>query len=123
MVNENETLDNKPYEVFEFNGKEVRVFQTLNSKRQEDETFEEYKIRQKLVKKYENDKRSGTWFHVSSMLVPAMNEDGKVILNFNKRPIYVGKTKGTSYIKETNEENHLSLVEHLKEVTNERSSD
>lgn len=84
----------------------------------DDETFLEYKVRQKAIKIY--TKKRGKKIHISSMLIPLMTKEGNIILDKEGKPIWVGKTKGTTYKKDELKKEHLNLVEHLKSKIDEQ---
>lgn len=108
-------------------GKDMRLFNSLELYQVEDETREEFVMRRKLVNKYFKDLKKGKTIHVSSVLIPKMgiNSEGKdfVITNLDGNPMFIGKTKGTTYVKQQDpakEEEHMNLVEHLNKIKNEQ---
>ena len=85
-------------------GKEYEIAASFSPQRLEGEDYETYKIRRTLLKYYYKMKRSHNLMHVSAMLIPETDENGNVIQR-EGRVNFIGKTKGTTYIKkgETNE--------------------
>ena len=72
---------------------------SIRNERLEGESFEDYKRRQKIVNKSIRLYRRGKMFHVSSILIPKMDKDGKIVTGLDGRPIWIGQTPGRTYIK------------------------
>lgn len=70
----------------------------------EGETFKEYRQRQKIVKLAIKEYRKGKMFHVSSVLIPKTNEKGEVLIGANGLPVWIGATRGRTYINENKKE-------------------
>ena len=70
----------------------------INPERVKGESFEQYKKRQRIVKKGIKQYLKGDMFHVSSVLVPLTSEDGKVMIGADKLPIWISRTKGRTFI-------------------------
>lgn len=100
--------------VIEYEGRELKIYNTIKPQRLEEETQEEYKVRRKAIKNYLKNKHN--LIHRSAMLIPKMNADGEIEFDQQGKPTYVGKTKGVSYKKENKKEEHLTLVDKLEEL-------
>ena len=70
----------------------------INPERLKGESFEQYKKRQRIVKKGIKQYLKGDMFHVSSVLVPLTSGDGKVMIGADKLPIWISRTKGRTFI-------------------------
>lgn len=79
---------------------EIEIYDSLSPKRLEEETREEYKNRRVFIAHLDKErKKRRNMVHVSSELIPLKDEEGKVLL-INKKPIWIGKSKGKTFIKE-----------------------
>jgi hypothetical protein len=126
MVNEELQVTDEYSEVI-YNGKKIKIYNSFKGERLPEETYEEYKVRRKAVKNYQKSKSKGAMKYVSSMLIPQMKLDYNsqtskfeetVSTDEKGNVIYTGKTKGKTYYKDSKEEDHMSLVNHLKEIAN-----
>jgi hypothetical protein len=83
---------------------EITVYDSLSDKRIDDESREEYLNRRAFIKQLEKTRKDRlNYVHVSSTLIPLKTNDGKVMIVDNK-PIWIGKTKGETYIKQVENE-------------------
>lgn len=84
-----------------YKGTEISIYDTPVAYRLEEETYPEYKQRQKVLSDLERaKKRQRNMLHVSVMFIPAMNEEGKILKDPETNEIkWIGKTKGKTYIK------------------------
>ena len=84
-----------------YRGTEVEIYDSLQPARFKEETQDEYYLRRKIIKDLEKSmKKNINWFHVSTMLIPARTEDGKILKNRETNEItWLGKAKGNTYIK------------------------
>ena len=81
---------------------EIEIYDSLDAKRLEEETYEEYKLRRSVIKEFEKKmKKKRNYIHVSTSLIPLKNERGEVLL-INNKPMWIDKTKGSTYVKENN---------------------
>jgi hypothetical protein len=81
----------------------IEIYSSYSNSRLDDETFEEYKIRRSVIKHLEKlKKKRRTLEHVSSELIPLMNDKQEVVL-IQGKPIWIGKTKGKTLIKNNKE--------------------
>lgn len=81
----------------------------------DEETQAEYKMRRSTIKAY--NKARGKKIHVSTMLIPAMDEEGNFLLDYKGNPVYLGQTKGVTYRKnDERKEEHMGVLEHLKQL-------
>ena len=82
-------------------GKEIEIYDSISPKRLEEETREEYILRRKVINDLERArKKARNWQHISVSLIPAQTSDGKVLMDKEtKEPMWIGITKGTTYVK------------------------
>ena len=82
-------------------GREIEIYDSYAPYRLKDETFDEYKLRQSVIKDLEKAmKNNRNMVHISSMLVPKMTPDGKIAKKRGTTEIeWIGITKGITYIK------------------------
>lgn len=80
---------------------EEAVRPNMSSKRLENESFEDYKKRQKLIKKVTTRYlKRGELVFMSTMIVPQLDKEGKIRLDDKGNPLLTNKiTKGRTYIK------------------------
>ncbi len=104
---------------------ELRLFNSFSPQRlkHEGETLDEYHMRRGAIKEHTKGKKKGNLIHISSALIPKMDLEGGVELGPDKQPIWIGKSKGTTYVKGEEEEEHMSLVEHLKKLKKDESGE
>lgn len=82
----------------------IEIYDSLSPKRLEEETYEEYVIRRNLLKEFEKKKsKLRNFIHVSSILLPEINEKGEMVTE-NGKPKWMGKSKGITYKKENKNE-------------------
>jgi hypothetical protein len=88
-------------------GIEIEIYDSISEKRLEDETREEYVQRRGVIKELEKArKRQKNWIHISSQLIPAQTQDGKILKDKATNNImWIDKTKGITYIKKYDESN------------------
>jgi len=80
-----------------------------------EETKEEYRIRQKTIKRFYKQRKNVK--HVSTMLIPSLDNNGDMIYNDKGNPVFLGKTKGKTYIK-NDSSTHFKRADHLKQIKN-----
>ena len=97
------------YQEIKINGETIKLFNSFVPQRLEEETYLEYKYRRQAIKNYMSSKDK-QFKHVANMLIPKMTPEGNLELDLNKRPIYIGKTKGVSYVKDNKKEEHMGIV-------------
>jgi hypothetical protein len=82
---------------------QVEIYDSIVPYRLDDESREDYKVRQLIIKYLEKrKKKQRNLFHVSSELIPLRGKDGEVIL-IQGSPKWIGTTKGNTFKKEKNE--------------------
>ena len=79
---------------------EIEKLTNISSKRGIEETFENYKLRQKIVKEITKRYLRGNLVFMSKMLLPKLNEKGEVETGRDGKPVWVGHTPGLTYVKE-----------------------
>lgn len=83
----------------EFKGKKYTVYDSFDEKRLDEETYEEYKVRQKILSDLKRArKQMRRMTHISTSYIPAVSEENKII-KVNGKILWLGKTKGKSYVK------------------------
>jgi len=81
----------------------IEIFDSFSPGRLEDESREEYLNRRLFMKEMEKArKRKRNMIHISSQLIPKVNEKGKIEI-IDGKVMWVGVTKGVTYTKQTNE--------------------
>ncbi len=102
---------------------ELKLFNSFSPQRlkHEGETLDEYHMRRAAIKSHLKGKKKGNLIHISSALIPKMDLEGGVELGPDGNPIWIGKSKGTTYVKGNEEEEHMSLVEHFKNIKKDES--
>ncbi len=84
-----------------YKGKEIEIYDSVQPSRFPEETKEEYHLRRKVLNDLDKAmKKNRNWLHVSTVLIPARTEDGKILKNRGTNEItWLGKAKGNTYIK------------------------
>lgn len=81
----------------------IEIYDSFSPSRLENESREEYLNRRLFMKEMEiSRKRKKNMIHISSQLIPKVNEKGKIEI-IDGKVMWVGVTKGVTYTKQTNE--------------------
>ena len=95
-MDQSQDLKDKKIEV-EFKNETYKVYDSVDPKRLEHESWEDYKVRKKLMTYIKAArKRIRNINYVSSQLIPAMTQENKIV-KINNNVLYIGKSKGISY--------------------------
>lgn len=108
------------YQEIKIGGETIKLYNSFKPERLEEETYQEYKYRRQAIANYIKSKDKN-FKHVATMLLPELDEKGELVLT-NGKPNWTGKTKGNSYVKNEVKEEHMGIVEHLKQIANERKN-
>lgn len=110
--------------VLEKEGRKIEIYDSYDPARLEDETYEQYSLRRKI-----NEMRPrGTKevVHISSFLIPKVSEDGKLELDAKGNPVYLGKSKGVTYVRKTpkrKEKEHKALAGMFEKKAKEKQNE
>jgi len=69
------------------------------------------------------------FIHISSFLIPSIDEDGKILRDGKSNIIYKGKSKGVTYRRpkkvqdESKKKDHMSLIEDFEKILIERKKE
>ena len=110
---------NKVLTTLKKEGREIEVYDSIQNARLEGETYEQYTLRRKVNEM--RPKRTRDIVHISSFLIPQLDENGKVVFGKDGNPIFIGKSKGKTYVKENKakKEEHMKILEQFKEKARE----
>jgi hypothetical protein len=110
--------------VLEKEGRKIEIYDSFDPARLEDETREQYSLRRKINEMRPRGTREVV--HISSFLIPKMSEDGRVELDAQGKPVFIGKSHGVTYHRphpKGKEKEHRALMGKFEKIAKEKRNE